>query len=71
MNTCPLRTCAVRAVVAVSAALVLAAPAFAARVGVLSNKFAAQTAADFNSRIPTHAFTAARHVDDHSDAANR
>jgi IPTL-CTERM motif len=57
MNTCPLRTCAVRAVVAVSAALVLAAPAFAARVGVLSNKFAAQTAADFNSRIPTHAFT--------------
>ena len=57
MNTCPLRTCAVRAVVAVSAALVLAAPAFAARVGVLSNKFAAQTAADFNSRIPTHTFT--------------
>ena len=57
MNTCPLRTCAVRAVVAVSAALVLAPPAFAARVGVLSNMYAVQTAADFNARIPTHTFT--------------
>jgi hypothetical protein len=57
MKTCSLRTCAVRAVVAVSAALVLAAPAFAARVGVLSNKYAGQTAADFNARIPAHVFT--------------
>ena len=57
MKTCSLRTCAVRAVVAVSAALVLAAPAFAARVGLLTNKYGVQTAADFNSRIPTHTFT--------------
>jgi hypothetical protein len=31
--------------------------ASAARVGILSNKYATETAADFNARIPAHAFT--------------
>jgi len=57
MKTSSLRTRAVRATAAVSAAFVLAAPAFAARVGVLSNMYASQTAADFNTRIPAHTFT--------------
>ena len=36
----------------------MAAPAaFAARVGILSNKYATETAADFNARIPGHTFT--------------
>jgi len=35
----------------------LANPAFAARVGVLSNNFSAETAAEFNAKIPGHAFT--------------
>jgi hypothetical protein len=39
-------------------AMSVAAPSFAARVGVLSNRYAAETAADFNNRIPTHTFTA-------------
>ncbi len=42
---------------ALSAAAVVAAPADAARVGVLSNRFFAETAADFNARIPGHTFT--------------
>jgi hypothetical protein len=40
------------------AALATAAPAHAARVGILSNKYATETAADFNVRIPSHTFTA-------------
>ena len=32
-------------------------PAVAARIGVLSNKYAVETAADFNTRIGVHAFT--------------
>jgi len=39
------------------AALVLAAPAHAARVGVLSNRYATQTASDFGNRMPAHTFT--------------
>ena len=35
----------------------LAASAFAARVAVLSNNFSAETAADFNAKIPGHTFT--------------
>src|SRR5689334_2466261 len=38
--------------------LVGAAPAQAARIAVLSNKFFAETAADFNSKLPGHTFTA-------------
>ena len=34
-----------------------AAPALAARVGVLSNSYAVATAADFAAKIPTHTFT--------------
>jgi hypothetical protein len=40
-----------------SVAAALAAPAYAARVGVLSNRFFAETAADFNAGIPGHTFT--------------
>ena len=40
------------------AAIAVALPAHAARVGVLSNKYPTETAADFNTRIPTHVFTA-------------
>lgn len=54
----PLRAAAARAVFALAVATVAASPAFAARVGILSNKYAAETAADFNTRIPSHAFTA-------------
>jgi hypothetical protein len=39
-------------------AMTAADSAFAARVGVLSNRYAAETAADFNNRITTHTFTA-------------
>jgi len=56
------RPSAARTVVAVAvalvAAMVMAAPSFAAKVGVLSNRYAVETAADFNNRIPTHTFTA-------------
>ena len=44
-------------------------PAYAARVGVLSNKYATETAADFNARIPTHVFTGDRHLRGRPDAA--
>jgi len=46
------------AVATIVAALLTAAPSFAAKVGVLSNRYAAETASDFNNRIPTHTFTA-------------
>ena len=57
MKPCPLRARVARAVFAVAAAIVMTSPAFAARVGVLTNKYATQTAADFNTRIPEHVFT--------------
>jgi exosortase sorting signal-containing protein len=40
-----------------SLAAAFATPAYAARVGVLSNRFFAETAADFSARIPGHTFT--------------
>lgn len=40
------------------AVIVLSAPAFAARVAVLTNRYAAQTTADFTVRIPSHTFAA-------------
>jgi hypothetical protein len=56
------RPAAGRTVFAVAAAFVatmaMAAPSFAAKVGVLSNRYAVETASDFNNRIPTHTFTA-------------
>ncbi len=39
------------------AALALAAPAHAARVGILTNRYATQTASDFGNRMPSHTFT--------------
>jgi hypothetical protein len=58
MKPCLLRAVGARTLFVLLAALALAAPASAARVGVLSNKFANETAADFNARIPSHTFTA-------------
>jgi IPTL-CTERM motif len=55
-SICRLR--AARALFAVVASLLLVAPAEAARVGILSNRYAVETAADFNARISTHSFTA-------------
>src|SRR5690242_11980637 len=47
------------AVLLLTVALMTAAvPAQAARIAVLSNKYFAETAADFNSKIPGHTFTA-------------
>jgi hypothetical protein len=45
------------AFVAFVALLGVAAHAEAARVGVLSNRYSLETAADFNARIPAHKFT--------------
>src|SRR4029079_5757623 len=51
------RMCHVRAL-AVLLLVALAAPAaLAARVGIMSNKYATETAADFNARIQGHTFT--------------
>ena len=58
MNPCSARALAARLLIAVTTAAALASPAFAARVGILSNKFATETAADFNVRIPQHTFGA-------------
>jgi hypothetical protein len=51
------RLAAVCGMFALCAAAVAAPPAHAARVGVLSNKYAAETAADFAAKIPSHTFT--------------
>ncbi|MFO1414664.1 MAG: hypothetical protein U1F10_12320 [Burkholderiales bacterium] len=58
MNPCRTRATVARLLFAATAAAALMAPAHAARVGILSNKYATETAADFNARIPTHTFTA-------------
>jgi hypothetical protein len=42
---------------AVLLTVVFCAPAFAARVGIMSNRYATETAADFNAKIPGHVFT--------------
>ncbi|HTQ01466.1 MAG TPA: IPTL-CTERM sorting domain-containing protein [Casimicrobiaceae bacterium] len=47
----------VLAVFLAALAALAATPAMAARVGILSNKYAIETAADFNNRIPSHTFT--------------
>jgi hypothetical protein len=46
-----------RILAAVVAGCVLSSPAQAARVAVLSNAWAAETAADYNAKIPRHVFT--------------
>ena len=58
MKPHPLRAATARVVFALVAAAIAATPAWAARIGILSNKYATETAADFNTRIPTHVFTA-------------
>ena len=40
------------------AAIAVAQPVLAARIGILSNKYAVETAADYNTRIPSHTFSA-------------
>lgn len=57
MTPCRLRALVARTCVALVGAAALTAPVHAARVGILSNKYAAETAADFNARIPAHKFT--------------
>ena len=52
------RAHAARVLIAVAAAVAVAAPASAARIGILTNKYATQTADDFNARLSGHAFTA-------------
>jgi len=51
------RTHYVRALAVLLLAVLAAPAALAARVGILSNKYATETAADFNARIPVHTFT--------------
>jgi len=58
MKPHPLRAVTARVLFVFLAAAAIAVPAHAARVGVLSNKYATETAADFNARIPSHVFTA-------------
>jgi hypothetical protein len=53
-----LRMPVARALFGLLVAIAATIPAHAARVGVLSNKYATETAADFNVRIPAHVFTA-------------
>lgn len=57
--TCSYRFASACVAFALTAAAPLSiAPAQAARVGVLSNRFSAETAADFAAHIPAHTFTA-------------
>jgi hypothetical protein len=58
MKPCPIRVTAARVLFAFVATIAAAMPVHAARVGVLSNKYATETAADFNVQIPAHVFTA-------------
>jgi hypothetical protein len=46
-----------RILATVVAGCVLSSPAHAARVAILSNAWAAETAADYNAKIPRHVFT--------------
>ncbi|HEX6136468.1 MAG TPA: IPTL-CTERM sorting domain-containing protein [Casimicrobiaceae bacterium] len=48
---------AFRVLAAVLFGCAVAAPVEAARIGILSNRFAAETAADFNARFTRHSFT--------------
>lgn len=52
------RAASARVLLIFLAAVALAQPALAARIGILSNKYAVETAADFNNRIPSHTFAA-------------
>ncbi len=56
MKPCQARSHAARALFAAVVLIAVALPAYAARVGVLSNKLSTETAADFANRIPAHTF---------------
>ena len=58
MNAPSLRARAARALIVFAAAMTAAAPVAAARIGILTNKFGTQTAADFNTNLAGHTFTA-------------
>jgi len=58
MKPCFPRAAIARALFVLVAATVVVPQAFAARVAILSNKYATETAADFSSRIPSHTYTA-------------
>ncbi|MFO1316923.1 MAG: hypothetical protein U1F58_15105 [Burkholderiales bacterium] len=57
MNTLSLRAFGARVLIAVAAAVMASAPAYAARIGILTNKYAPQTAADFSTNVGGHTFT--------------
>ncbi len=57
MTAFAFRACAARCLVALVVLCGIAAHADAARVAVMSNRYATQTAADFNARISAHTFT--------------
>ena len=58
MNAPSLRARAARALIVFAAAVTAAAPVAAARIGILTNKYGTQTAADFNTSLAGHTFTA-------------
>ena len=58
MKPSSFRAAPARVLLVFFAAIAIAQSAFAARVGILSNKYATETAADYNARIPTHTFSA-------------
>jgi len=58
MKPFQLRVAAARVLFAAAVATAATSPALAARVGVLSNNFATETAADFSARLQSHVFTA-------------
>ena len=57
MKQHPLRAITFGALAALLAVTCLTPPAQAARVGILANRYATQTAADFGNRVPAHTFT--------------
>lgn len=57
MKRHPLRATMVGALALFLTLAGLALPAQAARVGILANRYATQTASDFGNRIPAHSFT--------------
>ena len=58
MNANSVRARVARVLIVFAAAAGVAAPAAAARIGILTNKYGTQTAADFNASMSRHTFTA-------------
>jgi len=58
MKPCLPRASLARALLVLVAAAFVAPQAFAARIAILSNKYATETAADFTAKIPSHSYAA-------------